>query len=79
VLRGEQVVLRPFRPEDVEPLWRATLDPLTWAQTTAQPLHPVTLAEHQARYAEPSTGETAQFAVDVDGELASLLWAEPET
>ncbi len=69
MLSGERVVLRPFRPDDVEPLWRAKLDPLKWAQTSAQPLHPVTLAEHQARYAEPGTSETAQFAVDVDGGL----------
>jgi len=69
VLRGERVVLRPFRPEDVEPLWRAKLDPLTWAQTSAQPLHPVTLAEHQARHAEPDTSGIAQFAVDVDDAL----------
>lgn len=28
MLKGERVVLRPFRPDDVEPLWRARLDPL---------------------------------------------------
>lgn len=44
MLRGERVVLRPFKPEDVEPLWRAKLDPLTWARTTAQPL-----PEHQGK------------------------------
>ena len=69
MLTGERVVLRPFRPDDVEPLWRAKLDPLKWARTTADPLTPVTLAEHQARYAEPAKGDNAQFAVDVDGAL----------
>ena len=69
MLSGERVVLRPFRPEDVEPLWRAKLDPVKWAQTSAQPLTPVTLEEHRARYAEPAKDSSAQFAVDVDGEL----------
>jgi RimJ/RimL family protein N-acetyltransferase len=69
VLTGDRVVLRPFRPSDVEPLWRARLDPLTWAQTTETPLVPETLEELQARYAAPSTPGTAQFAVEVDGVL----------
>ena len=69
MLSGERVVLRPFRPEDVEPLWRAKLDPLKWAQTSAAPLVPLTLEEHRARYAEPSKDDNAQFAVDVDGHL----------
>lgn len=69
MLTGKRVVLRPFRPEDVEPLWRAKLDPRTWAQTSAQPLTPVTLEQHQAVYAEPSRDSSAQFAVDVDGAL----------
>jgi RimJ/RimL family protein N-acetyltransferase len=66
VLSGERVVLRPFRPEDVEPFWRARLDPMTWAQTTESPLVPQTLAEYRARYDAPSTDTSAQFAVDVD-------------
>ena len=66
MLTGERVVLRPFRPEDVEPLWRAKLDPMTWAQTTEAPLTPVTLEEHRARYSEPAKDDSAQFAVDVD-------------
>ena len=69
MLSGERVVLRPLRPEDVEPLWRAKLDPLKWAQTTESPLVPVTLEEQRARYAEPSKDTAAQFAVDVDGGL----------
>lgn len=73
MLRGERVVLRPFRPDDVEPLWRAKLDPATWAATSAAPLVPLTLAEHQARYAEPSKDNSAQFAVDVDGALAGRV------
>lgn len=69
MLSGERVTLRPLRPEDVEPLWRAKLDPLKWARTSAEPLRPVTLEEHKARYAEPSKDSSAQFAVDVDGAL----------
>ena len=69
MLSGERVVLRPFRPDDVEPLWRAKLDPAMWAQTTEAPLTPVTLEEHRARYSEPSKDSSAQFAVDVDGGL----------
>ena len=69
MLTGERVVLRPFRPEDVEPLWRAKLDPLMWARTTEAPLTPVTLEEQRARYAEPSKDDSAQFAVDVDSVL----------
>jgi len=69
VLSGERVVLRPFRPEDVEPLWRAKLDPVTWARTSAAPLVPETLEEHRLRYAEPNKDGAAQFAVDVDDEL----------
>ena len=69
MLSGDRVVLRPFRPEDVEPLWRAKLDPRMWAQTTEAPLTPVTLEEHRARYAEPGKDDSAQFAVDVDGSL----------
>lgn len=69
MLSGERVVLRPFRPEDVEPLWRAKLDPLKWAQTSDAPLVPLTLEEHRARYCEPPKDTTAQFAVDVDDVL----------
>lgn len=69
MLTGERVVLRPFTPDDVEPLWRAKLDPRKWAQTSADPLRPITLEEHKARYAEPSKDSSAQFAVDVDGAL----------
>ena len=70
MLTGDRVVLRPLRPSDVEPLWRARLDPLTWAQTSEAPLSPEPLEELQARYAAPSTSSAAQFAVDVDGVLA---------
>jgi RimJ/RimL family protein N-acetyltransferase len=69
VLSGERVVLRPFRPDDVEPLWRAKLDPLKWAQTSAAPLVPETLEEHRPRYETPTKDAMAQFAVDVDDEL----------
>ena len=70
MLTGDRVVLRPLRPSDVEPLWRARLDPLTWAQTTEKPLSPEPLEEMQARYAAPGPSGSAQFAVDVDGVLA---------
>ena len=66
MLSGERVVLRPFRPEDVEPVWRARLDPMTWAQTTESPLVPQTLAEYRARHEVPTGDSSAQFAVDVD-------------
>ena len=69
MLSGDRVVLRPFRPEDVEPLWRAKLEPVTWARTSADPLVPETLDEHRPRYAEPTKGGMAQFAVDVDDVL----------
>jgi RimJ/RimL family protein N-acetyltransferase len=69
VLRGKRVVLRPFRPDDVEPLWRARLDALTWAQTTEMPFLPETLEDLRARYAERGSGTAAQFAVDEDDVL----------
>ena len=69
MLSGERVVLRPFRPDDLEPLWRARLDPRMWAQTTEAPYVPQPLAEYRARYEAPSTNDDAQFAVDVDGGL----------
>ena len=69
MLTGERVVLRPFRPSDVEPIWRARLDPATWAKTTEAPYVPETLEAYRARYAEPSKDTSAQFAVDVDGVL----------
>ena len=69
MLSGERVVLRPFRADDVEPIWRARLDPMTWAQTTESPLLPQTLAEYRARYDAPSSDTSAQFAVDVDDVL----------
>ena len=69
MLTGERVVLRPFQPSDVEPLWRARLDPTTWANTTEAPYVPDTLAAYRARYDEPSKDSSAQFAVDVDGVL----------
>ncbi len=69
MLSGERVVLRPFRPDDVEPLWRARLDAVTWAQTNETPFLPETLEELRARYAEASRGSSAQFAVDEDGLL----------
>ena len=70
MLTGDRVVLRPMRPGDVEPLWRARLDPLTWAQTEERPLVPEPLEAQQSRAAAPSTGGAATFAVDVDGSLA---------
>ena len=69
MLTGERVVLRPVRPDDVEPLWRMRQDRLTWAQTNDAPLLPQTLAEYRARYEVPSTSDDAHFAVDVDGRL----------
>lgn len=70
MLTGDRVVLRPFRPEDVEPLWQARLDRVTWAQTSDAPLLPQTLTEYRARYEAPVTGSDAQFAVEADGALA---------
>ena len=66
MLSGDRVVLRPLRPEDLEPFWRARLDPMTWAQTTESPLLPQTLAEYRARYDAPAIDSSAAFAVDVD-------------
>ena len=80
MLTGDRVVLRPFRPDDVEPIWRSRLDPLTWAQTTEAPYVPQPLAEYRARYEAPSTSDDAQFAVDVDGVLvgrAALFSVDP--
>lgn len=80
MLTGERVVLRPFRPDDVEPIWRTRLDPLTWAQTTEAPYVPETLAEYRARYEERSKDSSAQFAVDVAGGLigrAALFNVDP--
>ena len=69
MLVGNRVVLRPLRPEDAEPLWRARLDPLTWARTTEAPLVPETLEAYRARRAEPAEPGAASFAVEVDEEL----------
>lgn len=69
MLSGERVVLRPMRPEDLEPFWRARLDPMTWAQTTESPLLPQTLSAYRARYDAPPTDTSAAFAVDVDDVL----------
>lgn len=66
MLTGERVVLRPFRPADVEPLWRARLDPRTWAQTTEAPYVPETLEAYRARCAQPGKDGSAEFAVEVD-------------
>ena len=80
MLTGERVLLRPFGPDDVEPLWRARLDPVMWAQTSEKPYVPQPLAEYRARYEAPSTTDDAQFAVDVDGRLvgrAALFGSDP--
>ncbi len=69
MLTGERVVLRPFRPGDVEPIWRARLDPVMWARTTAAPYVPETLEHYRAKYAAPDKDTSAQFAVEVDGAL----------
>jgi RimJ/RimL family protein N-acetyltransferase len=69
VLTGERVLLRPFRPEDAEPVWRSRLDPLTWAQTTEKPYVPETLGAYRERHVKRGLGSNAEFAVDVDGEL----------
>ncbi|MCW2776653.1 MAG: hypothetical protein JWN17_378, partial [Frankiales bacterium] len=37
MLTGTRVVLRPLRDDDAEPLWRAVLDPVTWARTEERP------------------------------------------
>ena len=70
MLSGDRVLLRPFRPEDAEPLWRARLDPQVWAQTTEKPYVPETLAQYRARFEAPPVGDDTQLAVEVDGELA---------
>lgn len=64
------MVLRPLRPDDVEPLWLARLDPVLWAQTTEKPYVPQTLTEARARLEAPATGDDASFAVEVAGQLA---------
>lgn len=69
MLSGERVVLRPLRPDDVEPLWRSRLDPMTWAQTTEAPLVPETLEAYRSRQADRSQVGSAEFAVEVDGVL----------
>lgn len=69
MLTGERVVLRPFRPEDVEPMWRSRLDPMTWAKTTEMPYVPETLEAYRERHAKRGQGSNAEFAVEVDGEL----------
>jgi RimJ/RimL family protein N-acetyltransferase len=69
VLTGERVVLRPFRPEDREPIWRSRLDPLAWAKTTEAPYVPETLEAYRERHAQRGQGSNAEFAVDVDGVL----------
>lgn len=74
MLTGDRVVLRPFRPGDREPFWRARLDPLTWARTTEAPYVPETLEEHLARMAGPRGGDgSAEFAVDVDDRLVGRV------
>ena len=70
MLRGERVLLRALRPDDVEPLWQMRQDRAFWAQTDGRPLLPRTLGEYRAQYEAPSTGDDAQFAVEVDGVLA---------
>ena len=80
MLTGGRVVLRPFRPADVEPVWRSRLDPLTWARTTEAPYVPEPLEAYRARRAERSGGPDAEFAVDVDDELvgrAALFDVDP--
>ena len=69
MLSGERVVLRPFRPSDLEPMWRSRLDPLMWARTTERPLVPETLEAYRARHAERGQGSNAEFAADVDDVL----------
>ena len=69
MLTGERVVLRPFLPADVEPLWRSRLDPMTWAQTTELPYVPEPLEAYRERHAKRGQGPNAEFAVEVDGEL----------
>ncbi len=69
MLTGERVVLRPFRAEDLEPLWRSRQDPLTWARTTEAPLVPETLEAYRTRHADRGKDGNAEFAAEVDGEL----------
>lgn len=69
MLTGERVLLRAWRPEDVEPIWRSRLDPMMWARTTEAPYTPETLEAHRERQAQRGRGSNAAFAVDVDDEL----------
>ena len=70
MLHGDRVVLRPLTDDDVEPLWRGKLDPLTWARTSDQPLLPTPLARARARSAERADDVDAHFAVEAGGVLA---------
>lgn len=68
MLTGDRVVLRPGRPEDREPMWRARQDPLTWARTTEAPLLPETLEAYVVRLTERRGGpDAAEFGVDDAG------------
>ena len=69
MLTGERVLLRPFRPEDIEPLWQSRLDPLTWARTTEAPLVPETLEAYRARHATRGQDGAAEFAAEAGGAL----------
>lgn len=69
MLSGERVVLRPLTDDDVEPLWRGKLDPVTWARTSDGPLLPTPLATTRAAFAEPRAAGDALFAVDAGGVL----------
>lgn len=69
MLTGGRVVLRPFRPADHEAIWRAKLDPMTWARTSAAPLVPLPLQTHLESATSGLKPTDAMFAVDLDDVL----------
>lgn len=70
MLRGKQVVLRPFRDDDLEelhPIW-ADLD--SWAARSPRPPQPLTLSAFQEWYLPVTSAlDGGEFVVEVDGEV----------
>ncbi len=68
MLAGEQVLLRPFRPADLDALYRVFSDFDSWAARTTRPPQPLTFEAFRDWYV-PITAEPdgAEFVIEVGG------------
>lgn len=69
MLRGDRILLRALRPEDVEVLWHYWSDLDVSTRASNQPPKPYTLAETKGFYEEAGKDDFVRFVIEAGGEV----------